>query len=194
MTSPLSNSKKLSYLPILIKRQNGLNCYQCGIKFSDNDYIYEHLNDNRFDNRLENIALCCQSCNVKKINDIDMKLKATEILRRNEDAAVVEFDGAIESKSSEMEVNRLLRPFCKQYITERVNTDGNISLRDVILELTYLSQEKFGCGADSTIRKYLAELTCKVSPFMIIKEGKDRLIVKRRGNWWQLSAEIFVLD
>ena len=182
MKSPLGNSKKSKYLPIIIRRQNGLNCYQCDTVFTNVDYVFEHLNDKRFDNRIENIALCCQSCNIKKIHDFDMKLKATDLLRRNEEAAIIEDDGGMDAKSTEIDINRTLRPFCKQYITERVNTDGSIPARDTMLELTYLSQEQFGCGAESTIRKYLAELTCKVAPFMIIKEGKQQLIVKRTGN------------
>ncbi len=183
MTSVLTNSKKKEILPQLIQRQNGLNCYQCDSSLCS-DYVFEHLNDNRFDNRIENIALCCQSCNVKKINDIDMKFKAQDLLKKNEERgiSISESKESLSSKSSEIEINRLLRPFCKQYVSERVETDGKISVRDAILELVYLSQEKFGCGADATIRKYLAELTCGVAPFMITKEGKEKLIVKRLGN------------
>lgn len=174
---------KLKLLPLLIKLQNGFNCYQCGKALHGDDYVFEHLNDNRFDNRPENIALCCQSCNIKKISNMDMKIKAQELLKSNEERGITpNEDTSHESKSNEIEINRTLRPFCKQYLTERVLTDGKISYKDALLELTYLSQEKFGCGSETTIRKYLAELTCKVTPFMIIKEGKERYIVKRTGN------------
>ena len=183
MASPLTVSKKKEYLPKLIHRQNGLNCYQCDLSLGS-DYVFEHLNDNRFDNRIENIALCCQSCNVKKIHDLDMQFKAQDLLKTNEERGISlsESKDNLLAKSSEIEINRLLRPFCKQYIAERVETDGKIPASDAILELVYLSQEKFGCGADATMRKYIAELTCGVAPFMIIKEGKEKFIVKRLGN------------
>ena len=178
----LTKSKKEKFLPYLIKRQNGHNCYQCNSQL-DSNYIFEHLNDNRFDNRIENMALACQSCNIKKINDYDMKMKATELLKSNEERGITpDEDTTPESKSNEIEINRIVRPFCKQYLEERVYTDGKITFNDALPELTYLSQEKFGCGAEGTIRKYLSELTCKVAPFMIIKEGKERFIVKRTGN------------
>ena len=119
---------------------------------------------------------------IKKINDIDMKLKATELLKKNEERGITPEDTIPESKSNEIEINRTVRPFCKQYLNEVVNTDGKIPYNDALPELTYLSQEKFGCGAEGTIRKYLSELTCKVAPFMIIKEGKERFIVKRTEN------------
>jgi len=178
----LTQSMKHKLLPILIKLQNGFNCYQCKNYLHGDDYNFEHLNDNRFDNRIENLALVCHSCNIKKINDIDMKLKATELLKKNEERGITPEDTIPESKSNEIEINRTVRPFCKQYLNEVVNTDGKIPYNDALPELTYLSQEKFGCGAEGTIRKYLSELTCKVAPFMIIKEGKERFIVKRTGN------------
>ncbi len=180
----LTQNQKLKLLPLLIKWQNGLFCYQCESVLHGDDYVFEHLNDRRFDNRPENIALCCQSCNIKKINDIDMKLKAVEHLKKNEERGINTFENndGLEAKSNEIEINRTLRPFCKQYLIEIVNTDGKLSVKDAISELTYLSQEKFGCGAEGTIRKYLSEITCKVAPFMIIKEGKERFIVKRIGN------------
>ena len=180
----LTQSMKHKLLPILIKLQNGFNCYQCKNYLHGDDYNFEHLNDNRFDNRIENLALVCHSCNIKKINDIDMKLKATELLKKNEERGIIpsEDNDGLEPKSNEIEINRTVRPFCKQYLEERVYTDGKISFNDALPELTYLSQEKFGCGAEGTIRKYLSDLTCKVAPFMIIKEGKERFIVKRTGN------------
>ena len=183
MTNVLNNSKKKEFLPILIARQNGLNCYQCESMLGS-DYIFEHLNDNRFDNRIENIAICCQSCNVKKINNVDMQFKAQDLLKRNEERGISpsESTETLFPKSSEIEINRLLRPFCKQYLSERIATDGKLPTRDAVLELIYLSQEKFGCGADATIRKYLSELTCSIAPFMIIKDGKEKFIVKRMGN------------
>jgi len=182
LKSYLTQTKKKNYLSLLIKRQNGFRCYQCNKILDGGNYIFEHLNDNRFDNRVENIALACQSCNVKKITHGDFTIIARNLLKKNEESALLEEDSGLESKSSEIEINRTLRPFCKQYLFERVNVDGNIVLTDAILELTYLGQERFGCGAESTIRKYIAELTCKVAPFMIIKEGKERLIVRRTGN------------
>ena len=65
----LTKSQKEKFLPILIKRQDGLNCYQCVSQLDGDNYIFEHLNDNIFDNRRENIGLACQSCNVKKIKN-----------------------------------------------------------------------------------------------------------------------------
>ncbi len=180
----LTAAKKLAYLPFIVKRQNGLKCYFCGKPFKDTGYVFEHLNDDEFDNRIENIGICCQSCNVKKIKDFDMKFFAQDMLKSNEKQGISLEENVfdIQVTSNEIKINRTLRPFCKQYVIEHVSVDGKISLHDTALELVYLSQEKFGFGAESTIRKYLAELTCKVAPFMIIKEGKQQFIVKRTGN------------
>jgi len=62
----LSIGLKKEYLPILLKRDNGFTCFYCGCELKIDSFVYDHLNNNRSDNRLENIVLACVSCNNKK--------------------------------------------------------------------------------------------------------------------------------
>ena len=83
----------------------------------------------------------------------------------------------------EIEINKTLYNFTKQYISEHVQTDGKYSFDDAITELPFLCQERFGHGSEQTIRRYVKQLTCGVAPFQVIKdESNKKWIVRRTLN------------
>jgi len=181
----ITDSKKRIYLPRCIEDQGGFICYQCDETLKPGHYCFEHLNDRRDDTRYENTALSCNRCNIKKIDDYDMKLKALELLKKKEEAGLkyLEDKTAHEQNSSEIEINKALYNFTKQYISEHVQTDGKYSFDDAIAELPFLCQERFGHGSKQTIRRYVKQLTCGVAPFQVIKdESNKKWICKRVMN------------
>jgi len=183
MTKTLTTSLKQKYLPQLIQR-DGFSCHYCQ-KQLGSDYVYDHLDDNRFHNQIENIVLACQSCNIKKATHFDLQFLAQEKRKQNEEMGLkfVEDRSISENLPSEIEINKTLYNFTKQYITERVNTDGSLPYTDALNEIVYLCQEKFGHGSEQTVRRYINQLTCGVADYQVIKdqEGKKQ-IVKRKLN------------
>jgi len=147
------------------------------------DYIFEHLNSNRQDNRIENLVLACTPCNIKKITYSDYGLMAQDKLEQNEEAGLkyLEDNIAHENNSSEIEINKALYSFTKQYLSERIASETNVSYDDTLTELTYLAQERFGHGSEPTFRKYLKSLTCKVSQLQIVKDAKNKKIICKRN-------------
>jgi len=181
----LTEAKKRLYLPRLIQDQGGFVCYQCDETLIPDHYCFEHLSNRRNDSRYENVALCCNSCNIKKIDNFDMKLKATDLLKKKEEAGLkyLEDKTAHEQHSSEIQINQALYNFTKQYINEYVQTDGKYSFDDAVAELPFLCQERFGHGSEQTIRKYIKQLTCGVAPLQVIKdESNKKWICKRVMN------------
>jgi len=178
----LTESKKKAWLPRLIEDQGGFVCYQCDETLKPGHYCFEHLNNHRDDSRYENVSLCCNRCNIKKIDDMDMQLKADELLRTKEEAGLkyLEDQTAHENNSSEIEINKALYNFTKQYIGEHVQTDGKYSFDDAISELPFLCQERFGHGSEQTIRRYVKQITCGVAPFQVIKDESNKKSL--RGN------------
>ncbi|MCH7649218.1 MAG: hypothetical protein IIA83_11510 [Thaumarchaeota archaeon] len=170
---PLTLKMKKDYLPRYLQ-EFGFVCYQCGISLVGKDYVWEHMDDHRLHSHYENVALCCVSCNTKKIKEYDMKIKAIEFLKKREETGFkyVETPDAVEEISSESQKNRLLYPFTKQIVTEHVDTDNKYKLQDALTEIPYLSQEKFGCGAEPTIRRYIKQLTCHSAPLQIVTDDK----------------------
>ena len=177
----LTESKKKEYLPRLI-HEFGFECYQ-GDGPLGKDYVFEHLNDKRLDSRYENIALAHQSCNIKKINDFDMKLKAQDLLKKREEAGLkyLEDTEAHKQYSSEIEINKLLYAFTEQYVSEQIAIHVNISFDDTLTELTYLAQKRYGHGSEATFRKYLKSITCKVSELQVVKDDHGKKIICKRN-------------
>ena len=162
----------------------GYICYQCEESLEGKNWVYEHLDGNRHHNEYTNIALCCQSCNIKKAIDFDMQIKATDLQQKREEASIkyIETPDAIEETSSERDVNKMLFPLTEQIISERVNTDGHYPLKDALAEIPYIAQKRYGCGAEPTVRRYIKQLTSKLAPFEIVTEEKGIKLICRRMN------------
>ena len=178
----LTESKKKAWLPRLINDQLGFVCYQCGETLKPGHYVFEHLDDKRERTRYEATALACVSCNNKKPHETDMQLKAQDLLRKKEEVGLkyLECETAHENNSSEIEINKTLFNFTKRYITEKITLEGKYSLDDAIAELPYLCQERFGHGSEATIRRYLKQLTSKVSEWQVIKDDKNKKWICKR--------------
>jgi len=168
----------------MLLQEFGYKCYQCEKSLDGTVWIFEHLDDNRKHNEYTNICPAHQSCNIKKANNFDMKIKATDLKRQREEASLkyVETPDAIEETSSEREVNRILVPLTEQIISERVDTDGTYPLKDALAEIPYIAQKRYGCGAEPTIRRYINGLVSKAGPFEIVTDDKGNKLICRRMN------------
>jgi hypothetical protein len=188
MHRTLSANQKIQYLPILIKRQGGFNCLYCRLPLTTDNMIYEHLNGKRTDNRLENLALAHQSCNIKKIDNFDYQIIANEQLKRNEDQMFLREKNQLEEKSpldasTEININVTNSDIAEQFLMEKINTDDSVLFSEALDSLVFLCKKKTGHGSHQAIRNYIKALVSEVGPFMITKnEEKKKIIVKRVGN------------
>jgi hypothetical protein len=186
MTKQLSISQKNEYFSDLVAR-DGYKCYQCGGSFENHNHIYEHLNDDRSDNRFENTAFCCYSCNNKKPYSIDMRIKAREKLRQNEEGNFVRERKNVgnDSKevSAEIEINTSNYEITEQHISEKIKVDGFVGYADALDSSVYLCKVKTGHGSQQSVRNYIASLTSVVGPFQIVRnQDKKKIIIKRSDN------------
>jgi len=174
MTRSLTQSLKQKYLPILIKRDHGFICLYCKEPLTG-EYIFEHLNGNRHDNRIENIVTSHQKCNIEKIESMEYQLMADEKLLQNEELGLhyLEDGTAHEQNSS-------LYNFHKKYISEQIAIEGRYAFNDAIAELPYLCQQRFGHGSEMSTRRYLKQLTNKLSDLQIIKDDKNKKWICKR--------------
>ena len=182
MTKSLTQAQKQKYLPMLIKRDDGFQCFYCKAVLKSN-YVFDHLNGNRLDNRIENFVLSHQKCNIDKIENVEYQLIADEKLAQNEEMGLhyLEDGTAHENNSSEIEINKALYNFTKQHITEKIALEGKYSFNDAIAELPYLSQERFRHGSEMSIRRYIKQLTCKSSEWQVIKDDKNKKWITKRN-------------
>lgn len=185
MITTLTKRLKTIFLPLIIRRDGGFNCWYCKKPLFLFKYIFEHLNNNRRDNRLENLVLACDSCNNKKTHDLVMKQKALQKLTQNEESNFLRerkflIDELTKEVSAEIEINVANDGITKHFITERVYRDNYILFSEALHCSVYLCKEKTGHGSHQSVRNYIKTLTCEIAPFKIIRdENKKKIIVKR---------------
>lgn len=188
MIGTLTQRLKLNFLPLLVKRDCGFNCWYCKKPLSIFNYIYEHLNNNRKDNRFENLVLACSSCNNKKPHDPEMKQRGLEKLSQNETSNYlcerkISEANLTQEVSNEIDINVSNYEIVEQYISERVKTDGYILYKNALHSCTYLCKEKTGHGSQPCVRNYISALSSEIGPFEIVRDdNKKKIIVVRKGK------------
>lgn len=189
MPKRLSMSLKRKYLPLLIERDDGFICFYCKTPLNYHKDIFEHLNDNDNDNRLENLVLACQSCNNKKSTSKEMHDLAEIKLDFNERSIFVgekKFSSDIEDESQEVskeiEINKTNFEITEKYITEVIQTDGSILFQDALDSCVYLCKKKTGHGSQQSVRNYINTLTSVVAPFEIVRNETGKKVIVRKGG------------
>jgi len=190
MSKLLSLSEKQRFLELIIQRDGGMRCLYCKKLLTIRTAVCEHLNDDNRDNRIDNLALACQSCNIKKIHDSHLKNMALMKLEMNEQGMFVgekffgklKPNGHIEPKevSTEIDINMTNFDITEKFISEVVDTDSSILYSDALNSSVYLCKKKTSHGSQQSVRNYLATLTSSVGPFEISRnENSKKIIVKR---------------
>ncbi len=182
----LTISLKQKFLPRLIHRDGGFKCFYCNQILSSKRFSFDHLNNNRTDNRLENLVLCHQSCNIKKISYLDYQIIAKEKLRKNEE----EFSGREEKNpnthfdyTSEIGINIGTYDIVESYLKNETTTDGHVLFNDALYSIVYLCKQKMGHGSEQAVRRHLNTLTSSVAPYLITRnESNQKIIVGRPEN------------
>jgi len=187
MITTLTKRIQTILLPFIIQRDQDFICWYCKKPLFFFKYIWEHLNDTRTDNRIENLILACSSCNKKKIHDPEMKKMALEKLNQNENSAYLRerkhlIDELTKEASPEIEINIACTDITKQFITEKVEADGFILKSEALYCSVYSCREKTGHGSVQSCREYIKILTCEVAPFKIIRDDNNREIIVKRCN------------
>lgn len=185
MGRQLSQKDKIKIWEQLVERDGGNRCWYCKKPFNGKRPIIEHLNDNRNDNRLDNLVLSCQSCNIKKISDDTMKRLSDEKLELNEKGIYVrekdlkKLSKSEERTSNEIDINMKNFDITEKYIRDRIDSWDSVDFKDTVDSCVYLCRKNTGHGSHQCVRNYIGSLTCSVGPYQMVKEGKQKLIVKR---------------
>ena len=183
MNKNLSDGLKKKYFPILIERDGGFSCFYCDIILNYSSFIYEHLNNDRSDNRIENIVLGCQSCNNKKPSDKTMQEKAIQKLKQNEESNFMrerKYEDLGEV-SAEIEMNTKNFDIVEEYIIHEVDLRGVLDYTTALNSCTYICKQKTGHGSQQSVRNYISSLTSEEAPFVVVRdENKKKVIVRRQ--------------
>ena len=194
MTHNLTDRQKAEWLDIVIERDEGYSCWYCKKPFSlsQNNFaeysgrisphLFDHLNNNRQDNRIDNVVLCCESCNNKKPHDSDMQILATDKLHDSEkrDYMREKFTKkARNSENSEVQISKTNYQICLQYVAKKVDQFGQIDFKETILNIVWKCRENNNTGSPQATRNYLNIICCISAPFEITKIDGKKIIHRR---------------
>ena len=177
----LTSKMKRDWIELIIQRDGGFNCFYCKKTLSLTHFVYEHLNDNRKDNRIENVVHACYTCNNKKKDSIEMQLVAQEKLRDNEIGNSMGekiFPKTRELK--ELDVSKENFVIAENYITKEVEEKGFVFVKEAKNCISYLCRKTNGTGSPQAVSNYLATLTCSVSPYTIVKNDEGKKVIQKR--------------
>ena len=151
------------------------------------DFVYEHLNKNRLDNRIENIVLSHQSCNIKKVTNFDYQIMSREKLEANEKICLSErkFSDSLTDHQSSSEIGISIRTFqiTEQYLEEHISTDGFVLFEDALWSIVFKARKETNYGSHQAVRAHINALTCPDAPFEMKRNSfNKKIIIKRIEN------------
>ena len=171
MSKHLTPKMKADWLDIVILRDEGRRCWYCKVSLSLSEIVWEHLNCNRQDNRIDNLVLACITCNNKKPHDFDMQISAMDKLHENENRMYMrEKIQGKNNQSSEIEINVSNFEIAKLWLIKEIDTHVLVEFSKALNSISYECREKTGHGSQQSVRNYINTLTSESAPFEIIKE------------------------
>ncbi len=169
--------KRIWFEPIIL-RDGGQLCFYCKISLSLSEIIWEHLDDNRKHNVIDNLVFACRTCNNKKPHDIDMQLIAQEKLRDNLKRNYMrEIISTKNKQTSEIEIG------CTNFEIAEIFLHKNVPIEftEALNSITYECRKKTGYGSQQSVRNYIDSLCSSTAPFEIYKVGNDKTIMYKRN-------------
>ncbi|MGI0022274.1 MAG: HNH endonuclease [Nitrososphaeraceae archaeon] len=187
--------KTVEEIEYLLSRDGNI-CFYCKMPFEKNivwhkSVARDHLNDNPNDNRLENIVLCHQECNLIKKYFIDWKIMGLEKLRMNEMTISPEVTSmmgkAKVDKTSQIDINQIVNKETDLYLTKFLPEkpiDGMpnwLDFNDTADSLTELTQDKFSVGSQDAFKRCLSARCSTAGKFRRV-EIDGRFRIYRKGK------------
>ena len=197
MTKSLTPAQKKKFLPELCERDNGFRCFYCYMELRLDYHFFDHLNCNIDDDRIENLVLACQSCNVNRITDVKLLRIGLEKLKENENRLFMRenFDNSQEPPvSQEIDINIKNTKITEQFVSDAIRDKGCISFSDALNACVYICQRDTGHGSHPSVRNYLAALTSIVGPFEIVSHGMRKIIISRTPIAYEENTPILNED
>jgi len=173
----LTSKMKRDWLDPIISRDGGQVCFYCKISLSLSEIVWEHLDDNRKHNVMDNLVFACRRCNNKKPHDIDMQLIAQDKLQDNIKSNYMrEIISTKNKQTSEIEISVTNFDIAEIFLHKNVPIEFTQALNSI----TYECKKKTGYGSQQSVRNYIDSLTSSTAPFEVYKHGKEKTIRYKR--------------
>jgi len=196
--------------PLIIERDypddEEFTCCYCEQRFIENHHLWkktwEHLDNDRTNEELWNLAWAHWHCNQKKKNDFDLELIAREIIQKNQEwESQFDFESLSVSvgekgtprqihkdtlELKEGDINLIANKLAKSQLEENLppGCKDQISYRQTLRDIHFLLiKETDGRGSEQATRRALDVLTqSKFSEWEEKKLGKGNRVIQRRNE------------
>jgi hypothetical protein len=202
MLKQLNQNMKAKFTPIVLERDylNGETpyCFYCKGGFvTYNKYwikVWDHLNNNSEDSRVENLVWAHSYCNAMKKTDADFQIMAREKLKQNVSWAQVEGTGERERGShtdteelTDAEVGKTTDRITKIFLDERLKGQNKKEFlprkdtRDCITLL--IKKETNGRGSQQAVDRAIDNYCCSIGEYISPREDGKRIIrIRKEGE------------
>lgn len=198
MTKQLTAAQKVLYLPIIIPRDGNI-CFYCVMPFIPEvpkwDRVFDHLNCDPTDNRVENLVLAHEECNQNKKFNLDWQILAERKLEKNVNSAYLGARGGEKKEiiqidtNMEIDTNIEFSRITKEYLNERLLPNGGRPPAEICLDykeslntITHRCHKLTGHASQNTIRRIIDMFCCIEGKFEKIKTDGKVVIRRRRGK------------
>lgn len=190
----LSATIKRKRIPLLILRDypNGKleTCCYCNTKFdkriAKRRMNWEHLDDNKSNQQLWNLAWSCFECNQRKKNDYDLKMIGMEIIAKNklweesqnpESIPVCETNG--HRDTTEIELSPIFFEIAHDFLKEKIpDLNKRITIKLAANTIAARCIKRIGQGSPITARRNLDILSTEEFIYRIEKiEGQYYILI-----------------
>ncbi|MBT6646039.1 MAG: hypothetical protein HOB51_00760 [Thaumarchaeota archaeon] len=185
----LTPRQKTELIDIILARDGHYRCFYCHKRFANvSECWLEHLNDDRTDNRPDNIVFSCKSCNVKKQHDKSMRVQAREKLRVNELSKYVrdwkELQKFQVQSSEAVVINTTNCEITEQWLEDKLQGAIRfVTLKEALDAITFECKDKTGHGSQQSIRNYIDMLTSSAPKAPFEKRKLDgKWYIRRKQN------------
>lgn len=185
----LTPKQRIELIDIILARDGWFSCFYCSKGFANvSECWLEHLNDDRTDNRPDNLVFACKSCNVKKQHDESMRVQAREKLRVNELTNYVrdwkELQKLQVYSSEAVTINTTNCEYTEKWLDGYLTETKKAVEQKVALDtIAFECKRDTGHGSQQSIRNYIDLLTSSSpkAPFVKMKiDGK--WFIRRKVN------------
>jgi len=184
MSKHLTPKQKADWLDLIIIRDGKFACFYCKQEFlSLSDYLYDHLNNNRKDNRIDNVVLACRKCNNTKPHVAEMQVIAMDKLQENEISNYMReknLSRTAKKEDTEIQISTQNYEISKLWLIKEIDTREYILFSEALDCISFECREKTGHGSQQSVRQYVNTLTSKAAPFEIVKNDKGKKIIRRK--------------
>lgn len=152
---------------------------------------WEHLDNNKENEELWNLAWAHAYCNEKKRHDADLQIQARDLIKKNQAwEETFDFESAREregenktDEQTEIDLNVAHRQIVSEFLAERLPKENSTwDFTDAINCITLRCETQTGHGSKQSVRNYLDVQCCSEGKYLKEKSKGKTILKRRTGN------------